>query len=136
MLGILRIIAGKVIIFLDRIFSPSVQNRSIEAQKMIDLKMSNQVLYQFEHCPFCIKVRRAAKRLNIKVELRDAKNDSKAKEELISGGGEYQAPCLRIKQGDGSYQWLYESSDIISFWEALIDTSTESPAKHFQSQNP
>lgn len=88
--------------------------RSGESQTKVDQATASLVIYQYEACPFCVKVRRALKRMNLHIELRDAKNQ-KFKEELIKGGGKNQVPCLRIPKGNGDFQWLYESNDIISY---------------------
>ena len=71
-------------------------------------------LYQYEACPFCVKVRRGMKKLGLDIELRDAK-DGKIEKELIEQGGQDQGPCLRIQKNDGSVQWMYESSDILEY---------------------
>ncbi len=89
--------------------------REKKAQKKIDHETQKLILYQFESCPFCIKVRRAIKRLNLKIEQRDAQRIEKFRKELISEGGLFQTPCLRITKKDGSIQWMYESSDIIKY---------------------
>jgi glutaredoxin len=117
----LRSILGKLILVLDRSFSPKALVRSAESQAKVDAETAKLALYQFETCPFCVKVRRTIQRLGLKIELRDAKDDSKWpkwKEELVREGGEYQVPCLRIPEADGSVRWMYESSDIVSYLEA------------------
>jgi len=75
------------------------------------------VLYQYEACPFCVKVRRSLKRHVLNIETRDVKRNGVAREELLAGGGELQVPCLRIAEGDEDYRWMYESSDIIRYLE-------------------
>ena len=77
--------------------------------------MAGLVLYQFNGCPFCVKVRRELKRLNLRVELRDADQVPAFKEELLSGGGELQVPCLRIPEGNGKFRWMYESNAIVEY---------------------
>ncbi|MFL5813519.1 MAG: glutaredoxin family protein, partial [Bdellovibrionia bacterium] len=69
-------------------------------------------LYQFEGCPFCVKVRREIKRLGLNIEYRDILKNPTWEHEMIQGGGQRQVPCLRIQREDGNVQWLYESSDI------------------------
>jgi glutathione S-transferase len=71
-------------------------------------------IYQFETCPFCVKVRRELRRQSLSIELRDAKNDLDIKAELVREGGRHKVPCLRTDNPDGSIDWLYESSDIIA----------------------
>ncbi len=112
----IRWILGKIILLLNAVFSPRGVKRSAEAQKSVDDKAKNYALYQFEACPFCVKVRRAMKRQSVNIELRDAKNDPEHREALEQGGGRVKVPCLRIEK-DGGTQWLYESSDIVAYIE-------------------
>ncbi|MGR5220304.1 glutaredoxin family protein [Vibrio parahaemolyticus] len=110
----IRIILGKIILLLNFIFSPRGVKRSPEAQKSADEKAQTMELYQFEACPFCVKVRREMKRQSVNIALKDAKNDNTAREELLSGGGKVKVPCLKITQ-NGNETWMYESSDIVSY---------------------
>ena len=80
--------------------------------KAISAELTKLSLYQFKACPFCVKVRRQMRRLNIKIECRDAKNNPIYRNELLAEGGRLKVPCLRIEQPDGQVQWLYESDDI------------------------
>ena len=112
----IRWILGKIILLLNAVFSPRGVKRSEEVQKSVDDKAKNYALYQFEACPFCVKVRRAMKRQSVNIELRDAKNDPTHREALEQGGGRVKVPCLRIEKG-GETQWLYESSDIVAYIE-------------------
>lgn len=80
-------------------------------------------LYEFEACPFCVKVRRAVQGMGLKIERRDARKSAVFEKELIEGGGSRQVPCLRIQEGEGSPKWLYESSEIIAFLKSLSGTS-------------
>ena len=115
LLRLLRFVLSKIILTLDAIFSPTPMQRATEKQALIDQKTAKLVIYQFEGCPFCVKVRRAVKRMGLKIEYRDAQK-SPYREELVSGGGELQVPCLRIpKEQAGQYQWKYESNDIIEY---------------------
>ncbi len=97
-------------------------------QRSIDEKTAHLVLYDFRTCPFCIKVRRAARRLSLNLETRDAQHDEKNREELLSGGGEIKVPCLRITDAQGNVTWLYESDAIISYLEELAGEPTPSRA--------
>ena len=117
MLQYIRPILGKSLILIDQLTTPKSIERTPQEQAKVDLASKNLVLYQFVGCPFCIKVRRAMKRLNLNIELRNADENAEYKNELIQQGGMYQTPCLRITKADGSIQWLYESADIISYLE-------------------
>lgn len=105
---------GSVLVFFDKAFVPKGLSRPDEYQKKVDLETKKLSLYQLEGCPFCIKVRRGLKRLNLNIELRDVQKPQ-YREELVKQGGMYQVPCLRIEKDDGSVQWMYESSDIMLY---------------------
>ncbi|UUM32954.1 glutaredoxin family protein [Vibrio japonicus] len=112
----IRWFLGRVILLLNFIFSPKGIKRSEESQQEIDTKAQSMALYQFEACPFCVKVRRSMKRQSVKIELRDAKNNQQHREELEAGGGKIKVPCLRIEKA-GQVEWMYESSDIVTYLE-------------------
>ncbi|MDN3702037.1 glutaredoxin [Vibrio artabrorum] len=112
----IRWFLGRVILLLNFVFSPSGVKRSQEAQNQVNEQAKNLALYQFEACPFCVKVRRAMKRQSVQFELRDAKNNQQHRSELEAGGGRVKVPCLRIEK-DGKTEWMYESSDIIAYLE-------------------
>lgn len=112
---LLRWILGKIILLWDSAFVPKSIERSVEAQRKLDDETRRFALYQFEACPFCVKVRRAIKRMNLKIELREVTKVPAYEEELVKNGGQRQVPCLRIANKDGSVRWLYESNDIIDY---------------------
>lgn len=112
----IRWFLGKVILLLNAVFSPRGIKRDANEQMSVDNKAKQFALYQFEACPFCVKVRRAMKRQSVKIELRDAKNDPLHRQELEQGGGRIKVPCLRIEK-EGKTEWLYESSDIVAYIE-------------------
>ncbi|MBK79351.1 MAG: glutaredoxin [Gammaproteobacteria bacterium] len=72
------------------------------------------VLYQYDACPFCRRVRQFVAQAGIDLETRDTLRDPEARRELVEGGGRSMVPCLRIER-DGDVQWLYESLDIIDY---------------------
>jgi glutaredoxin len=112
---IIRLVTGKLILFFDRAFPAKEEfKRTAELQSQVDQETKSLSLYQLEACPFCVKVRRGVKRLDLKIELKDVKQPAIA-EELKSGGGEFQTPCLRIASADGKIEWLYESDDILAY---------------------
>ena len=113
----IRWLLGQIIIFVDWITRPKPVERSAEAQREVDGKTQNMVLYQFQQCPFCVKTRRTIHRLALNIEKRDARNDPKWNQELINEGGKYQVPCLKITKDDGSVEWMYESTDINQYLE-------------------
>ncbi|EGU31653.1 glutaredoxin family protein [Vibrio scophthalmi] len=113
---VIRWLLGRLILLGNFVFSPRGIKRTAEQQKQIDEKAAKLALYQFEACPFCVKVRRAMKRQSVNIELRDAKSNAQHRQELETGGGKVKVPCLRIEDQQG-VQWLYESSDIVTYLE-------------------
>ncbi|MCG7901232.1 MAG: glutathione S-transferase N-terminal domain-containing protein [Candidatus Thiodiazotropha lotti] len=83
-------------------------------QRQVDQQTSRLALYHFPICPYCIKVNRVIRKLNLKIEQRNAASDSNWADELQQFGGKLQTPCLKIQQQDGD-RWLYESDDIIRY---------------------
>ena len=107
---------GRLIILVDFLTRPKPMQRPPAAQQAVEDAMRGLAIYQFYACPFCVKTRRALRRLNLPMELRDAKNDPSHRAALESGGGKIQVPCLRI-DGEGDTRWVYESKEIIAYLE-------------------
>ncbi len=114
---VIRWILGRVILLIDAATSPKGVIRSSERQEAIEQETSLLSLYQFYACPFCVKVRRAIKRHSLNIPTRDAKADAEHRQELLTQGGKIKVPCLRIDDGHGQVQWLYESDKIIEYLE-------------------
>ena len=114
---LVRWILGRLILLLDWVFSPRGIKRTPDAQAVMDKQTAALALYQFQACPFCVKVRRAMKRHSLTIETRDAKNNPEARQELQDMGGKLKVPCLRIEDEQGQVQWMYESNDIIAYLE-------------------
>ena len=112
----IRWILSKIILFLDWLTSPKQPGHTAEKQAELDAQTANMSIYQYAACPFCVKTRRAVRRLGLNIELRDAKNDPQFRLELEQEGGRQQVPCLRIEEPDGT-TWMYESSDIVDYLE-------------------
>ena len=113
-LRLLREGSGRVLILIDWLFRPSRVKRSVEDQFKVDQETKILKLYQFYACPFCVKTRRSIKRLNLKVETRNAQAEGEFRKELELNGGKIKVPCLKI-EGAGEASWLYESNDIIKY---------------------
>ena len=111
----IRLIVGPIILFIDKVTTPRGIKRPQEEQEKIDQEASNLVLYQFNTCPFCIKVKRNNKRLSLNIETRDAQHNQAFRKELLQGGGEVKVPCLRIVDAKGNDNWMYESEDIMQY---------------------
>jgi len=107
---------GRLIIFVDFITRPSKMKRTDDAQQAISKEVQGMSLYQFYACPFCVKTRRAIRRLNLPVVYRDAQKDQSHRAELLNEGGAIKVPCLRVEE-KGETRWMYESSEIISYLE-------------------
>ena len=108
-------IIGPIILLWDKLFPPRSMVRTQEEQQQADASSNELVLYQFKMCPFCVKARRAIKRLSLNIETRDALREESSREELLAGGGQIKVPCLRIADDAGNTTWMYESSDIITY---------------------
>lgn len=108
---------GRIVLLINWLTWPRAGKRADDQQQQVEASLAHYALYQFHACPFCVKVRRAMQRLNLPIELRDAKAEGPFREELKQQGGEVKVPCLRIEQADGSVEWMYESSDIIAYLE-------------------
>ncbi|MCQ9472265.1 glutathione S-transferase N-terminal domain-containing protein [Pseudomonas alliivorans] len=110
----LRVGLGQLVIGIDFLTRPSKKKRDPAAQAAVDQSAQNLTLYQFHACPFCVKTRRALRRLNAPVALRDAKNNELDRQTLLTEGGRIKVPCLRIEEGDKTV-WMYESNIIIDY---------------------
>ncbi len=110
----------KIFVYLiDALFQPRFKKRSKREQELVDQKTKNLTLYQFYACPFCVKVRWAARRMGINLKIKDAKNDQQSRETLLKKGGKVQVPCLHIKNKEKE-EWLYESKAIIEYLSQAI----------------
>ena len=117
---IIRYVLGKIILFLDAVFSPKVMiSRTRNDQSTLNEKTKNWRMYQLQTCPFCVKVRRQMKRYAIEIPFKDVGNDPQAQKELMEGGKQDQVPCLRYLDSEGNVQWMYESSAINEFLAKL-----------------
>lgn len=127
---IIRWILGSLILSINWLSTPRGVKRSPDEQAVIDSQTSSLSLYQYKACPFCVKVRRTMKRQSLNIETRDVKRSESAKNELLAGGGDLKVPCLRIDDGAGRVQWMYESKNIIGYLESrfAVNQSTVAPA--------
>ena len=114
-MGFIRWFLGKCILFINAATLPKPILRSVPDQDKVDKKTQHYTLYQFEACPFCVKVRRFIRKNSLKIELKDAKNNMANKSELVNNGGKHKVPCLKIEKINTKTMWLYESDAIIAF---------------------
>lgn len=113
----IRWFLGQIIVFIDWLTRPKKPALTPERKAELDAATAKMALYQFNLCPFCVKTRRKVRKLGLEIETRDARNDPKWNTELVSEGGKYQVPCLRIAEENGDVQWMYESSEISDYLE-------------------
>ena len=111
------------LVLLDRLFPAGREvSRSPSEGAVIRERLRPYALYQLVGCPFCIKVRRTLRRLDIDGEL-ELRNCERGpwREELIREGGMMQAPCLRIPATETeAVRWLYESDAIIAYLREFV----------------
>lgn len=111
----LRLFLGYIIVGLSFITRPRKTKRETEKQEHVNRLAEGLSLYQFYACPFCVKVRRTLRRLNIPVATVNAQQ-AESKQALLNGGGRVKVPCLKIVE-QGETKWLYDSNEIIDYLE-------------------
>ena len=74
------------------------------------MKTYNLDFYYFDSCPFCQKVMRVIKDLDIKVTYKDIRKDQASLQKLMDDTGRRTVPCLYIDDKP-----MHESDDIISW---------------------
>lgn len=94
---IIRWVLGRIILLLNFVFSPKAYKRELHLQKSMDEQTASLALYQYNACPFCVKVRRQIRRQSLNIRLVDAKQDE-YKKQLETQGGTIKVPCLRIEE--------------------------------------
>ena len=112
---ILRVILGPFMLLSEFLRRPKGVIRPPAAQAEIDRQTVSLALYQYQTCPFCIKVRQEMRRLSLNVEKRDAQHAGANRDELVGAGGKAKVPCLKITDQAGQAEWLYESGEIIKY---------------------
>lgn len=112
---VIRWLLGRIILLVNFLFSPKKRQRPLEEQQKIDSQTLSLALYQYQACPFCVKVRRTMRRNGLNIATIDAKQ-AIHQQKLIAEGGTLKVPCLRIEES-GNTRWMYESSDIIQYLE-------------------
>ena len=111
----LRIVLGPVMLLKESLTRPKGLARTPAAQQKVDEQCQSLVLYQYKTCPFCIKVRQEISRLSLKIKRIDAQHEGPDRSELQQQGGQAKVPCLRITDGAGNSQWLYDSEKIRAY---------------------
>lgn len=108
----IHFVVGGLIRLVDYATTPTPIKRTDSEQQSVEEKCKNLTLYQYPSCPFCIRVKRNMKKLNLPVRLVDPRKDPQWRKALEEEGGKVQVPCLQIVDGNGSSTWMYESADI------------------------
>ena len=89
------------------------------------------ILYQFEGCPFCAKVRLKLTELQLDWLSKTAPRGSKNREELLKLGGKEQVPFLVDEEKNVK---MYESDEIINssrFFKEFRNLSSNSKSKSY-----
>ena len=111
----LRAVLGPFMLLKERLTQPTGVQRAPAAQTAVDLQCQSLALYQFNTCPFCIKVRQEMRRLSLPIEKRDAQHNNAHREQLLQGSGASKVPCLKITEANGQTRWLQDSSEIVDY---------------------
>jgi glutaredoxin len=119
----LRLVLGPVMLLKERLTSPEGMQRDAAAQAAVDLQCQSLALYQFNTCPFCIKVRQEMRRLSLPIDKRDAQHNTANRDELMQGSGATQVPCLKITDSNGQTRWLQDSKAIVAYLRERFPTS-------------
>lgn len=112
---VVRWILGLIVMALHVLTLPRRGKRTPQHQQQVEEALASHSLYQLPTCPFCVKVRRAMRRLNLPLELRDVRADGRHRQDLTNEGGKMKVPCLRIDHEDGHSEWMYESDEIVAY---------------------
>ena len=118
----LRLVLGPVMLLKERVTQPKGVQRDPAAQAAADVQCQSLALYQFNTCPFCIKVRQEMRRLSLPIEKRDAQHNVAHREELLQSSGATKVPCLKITDAQGQTQWLQDSTAIVTYLRARFQT--------------
>lgn len=92
----------------------SLLSKMTQSAKQLLLGQADFRLYHLEYCGACFAVRRAAKDLDVRLELVDTYSDPEARQYLIETVGRSRVPVLGIAAPEGE-QLLPESRDIIEY---------------------
>lgn len=111
----LRTVLGPVMLLKEKLTQPKGLSRPPALQKKVDEQCQSLALYQFQTCPFCIKVRQEIGRLALDIKRVDAQHEGPARTELMQQGGQAKVPCLKITDAAGQSRWLYESDKIADY---------------------
>lgn len=120
----LRVVLGPVMLLKEALTRPKGIVRSQAGQEAVDQACSSLALYQYQTCPFCIKVRQEMRRLSLTVAQVDAQHEGPGRAALVQQGGQAKVPCLKITDAAGSSRWLYDSKEIVSYLRGQFEHVT------------
>jgi glutaredoxin len=120
----LRTVLGPVMLLKERLTQPAGVQRAPAEQTAIDQQCQSLALYQFNTCPFCIKVRQEMRRLSLPIEKCDAQHNSAHRTALLQGSGATQVPCLKITEANGQTRWLQDSGAIVAYLRERFEGRT------------
>lgn len=112
---LVRLILGPFLLLKEQLTKPKGLVRSAADQTRVDAECAQLALYQFNTCPFCIKVRQEMRRLSLNVEQRDTQHSTENRQALLAQGGSSKVPCLKIVDEENQTRWLYNSREIIAY---------------------
>ena len=119
----LRLVLGPVMLLKERLTQPRGVQRESAAQAEVERQCESLALYQFNTCPFCIKVRQEMRRLSLPIDKRDAQHNSTHRDALQQGSGATKVPCLKITEANGQTRWLQDSNAIVAYLGERFGTS-------------
>ena len=119
----IHFIVGGLIRLVDFMTSPRPLKRPEQKQQLVNEQCKNLTLYHYPACPFCVRVRRQMKRLNLPIRQIDPRKNPEWMDKLVTEGGKAQVPCLQIVDPNGQITWMYESADINSWLEEQFPPS-------------
>jgi len=111
----LRLVLGPVMLLKESLTQPKGLERDAASQAAVDLQCQSLALYQFNTCPFCIKVRQEMRHLSLPIDKRDAQHNLAHRDELMQGSGASKVPCLKITESNGQTRWLQDSNAIVAY---------------------
>jgi len=88
--------------------------RSLKEQQKVNKAANDLTLYVSDTCPYCARVKKQVKHLNVPLKVKNLDKCHIFQKELLSGGGKAQVPCLKIERRQGS-EWVYRSDKIARY---------------------
>ena len=106
----LRTVLGPVMLLKEKLTQPKGLSRPPAAQQKVDQQCKSLTLYQYQTCPFCIKVRQEMSRLSLNIQRIDAQHEGPDRQALLKGGGQTKVPSLKITDKAGKTHCVIHKS--------------------------